>query len=223
MAKCLRCGAGSEWIQGKVKSEPCDGNQGDGDYAVLSDAPRLIINRFWSMPNSNTFDIPVIRNLILKYKKDGMMIIDPFANKNKIATVTNDLDSEYDTNYHMDALDFLKMFNDNSIDIVLFDPPYTPRQLMECYKKLNRSVTMSDTSQETWANYKQEINRIIKPGGYVLSFGWNSNGVSQNMSMEKIEILLVAHGGGKNDTICTVERKSMQGFLFNDKGAGRFT
>lgn len=38
----------------------------------------------------------------------GTLWIDPFANKNKIASITNDLNTEYDTDYHMDALDFLK-------------------------------------------------------------------------------------------------------------------
>lgn len=57
---------------------------------------------------------------------------------NKLATVTNDLDAQYDTDYHMDALDFLKIFDDNSVDTVLYNPPYSPRQVSECYKILDR-------------------------------------------------------------------------------------
>ena len=36
-----------------------------------------------------------------------------------MASVTNDLNMAYDTDYHMDALDFLKMFDDSSVDGVL--------------------------------------------------------------------------------------------------------
>jgi hypothetical protein len=54
---------------------------------------------------------------------------------------------------------------------------------------------------------KNEIARIVKPGGTVLSFGWNSNGVGKNRGFEIIEILLVAHGGQHNDTICIAEKK----------------
>ncbi len=86
------------------------------------------------MPNKNTFDIKPIRELIDKYIKDKELIIDPFANKNKIATITNDLDPQYNTDYNLDALDFLKLFNDISVDMVLYDPPYSPRQISECYK-----------------------------------------------------------------------------------------
>ena len=75
------------------------------------------INRVWCMPNSNTFTIKPIKELIEKYAYGT--IIDPFANSNKIATITNDLDPQYDTTYHMDATDFLKMFDDESVDTVL--------------------------------------------------------------------------------------------------------
>ena len=53
------------------------------------------INREWAMPNSNTFSIKPIRELIERYLSGT--IIDPFANQNKLATITNDLDPQYDT------------------------------------------------------------------------------------------------------------------------------
>ena len=47
----------------------------------------------------------------------------------------------------------------------------------------------------------------MKKGGIVLSCGWNSMGIGKTRGFEIIEILLVAHGGAKNDTIVTVEVK----------------
>jgi hypothetical protein len=38
----------------------------------------------------------------------------------------------------------------------------------------------------------------------VLSFGWNSAGMGD--FFEPVELLLVAHGGAHNDTICVAER-----------------
>ena len=75
---------------------------------------KINISRVWAMPNKNTFDIKPINILINKYIVSEGLIIDPFANKNRIATITNDLDTQYDTDYHMDAIDFLKIFDDNS-------------------------------------------------------------------------------------------------------------
>lgn len=164
------------------------------------------INRKWCMPNKNTFDIKPIKEVIDKYMVEGV-IIDPFANKNKIATITNDLDEQYDTNYHMDAIDFLKMFEDNSVDMVLYDPPYSPRQVSECYKNLGKTVNMQTTQASYWSNQKKEIGRILKPNGIVITCGWNSGGIGKKYGMEIQEILLVPHGGWHNDTIVTVEKK----------------
>ena len=164
------------------------------------------INRKWCMPNKNTFDIKPIKEVIDKYMVEGV-IIDPFANKNKIATITNDLDEQYDTNYHMDATDFLKMFEDNSVDMVLYDPPYSPRQVSECYKNLRKAVKIQTTQASYWSNQKKEIGRILKPNGIVITCGWNSGGIGKKYGMEIQEILLVPHGGWHNDTIVTVEKK----------------
>mgnify|MGYP001003829060 FL=1 len=167
----------------------------------------MIFNRVWEMPNSKTFDIKCINNLIQKYIKPEHYSIDPFANKNRIAKVTNDLDPDMGTDYCMDAKEFLKIFDNNSIDFVLYDPPYSPRQVSECYKKLGKTVNMQTTQSSFWGNLKKEIARVVKPNGIVISFGWNSNGIGKTKGFEIIEILLVSHGGNHNDTICVVERK----------------
>lgn len=158
------------------------------------------------MPNSKTFSIKPIKNLIEKYAYGE--IIDPFANSNKLATITNDLDEQYDTDYHMDALEFLKMFKCESVDTVLYDPPYSPRQVSECYKKFGQTVNMQTTQASYWSKQKEQIGRIVKPNGIVITCSWNSGGIGNKYGFEIEEILLVAHGGWHNDTIVVVERKT---------------
>lgn len=165
------------------------------------------IDRKWCMPNKNTFTIKPIEELIEKYIAPGEIIIDPFANNSKIATITNDLDKQYNTDYHLDALDFLKMFDNNSVDLVLYDPPYSPRQVSESYKKLGKSVNMQTTQASYWSKQKDEIARIVKPNGICISCAWNSNGIGKTRGFETVEILLVSHGGNHNDTIITVEKR----------------
>ena len=167
----------------------------------------MLIERAWAMPNKNTFDIPPIRALIAEELGEDTFWIDPFANCNHVADVTNDLNPTFDTDYHMDALDFLKMFGSKSIDGVLYDPPYSPRQVSECYKNFGIEVTQETTRASFWGNHKKEISRIIKPGGKVITFGWNSGGIGAKYGFKIKRILLVAHGGWHNDTICTVEVK----------------
>ena len=163
----------------------------------------MIINREWAMPNKNTFSIKPIRNLIDRHLKGLSM--DPFATSNKLATIRNDIDPQYGTAFTMDALDFLRVQPDGSADTILFDPPYSPRQVSECYKAVGRSVNMQTTQARFWGDLKEEIARVSR--GKVLTFGWNSGGIGKKYGFEIIEILIVPHGGWHNDTICTVEEK----------------
>lgn len=173
------------------------------------------INREWVMPNSKTFRIKPIKNIIEKYSQNKKIIVDPFANESSIKEVlpkdstyiNNDIDEEFDTQYHLEAYDFLKMFDNESVDMVLYDPPYSPRQVSECYKKIERTVTMKDTQASYFSRFKKEIARILKQGGICISCGWNSNGIGKTLGFEIIEIKLLAHGGMHNDTLVTVERK----------------
>lgn len=158
------------------------------------------------MPNRNTFSVPSIRQLILN-EKHGLTI-DPFANTSKLADVTNDLDTEMDTDHHLEAMDFLGLFENNSVDTVLFDPPYTPRQVAEIYKKLGRTVNLEDTQMSYWSKLKKEIARVLKTGGTCISFGWNSGGIGKKNGFVITRILLVCHGSQHNDTICVVDKKN---------------
>ena len=162
------------------------------------------------MPNKNTFEVKPIHDLIVEEMTEGTWI-DPFANRNKLATITNDLSEEFDTDYHLDALDFMKMFDDASVDGVLYDPPYSPRQVSECYNNVGFNVTWDTTKASFWGNHKREISRIVKVGGKVITFGWNSGGIGYKYGFEITRILMVPHGGWHNDTICTVEVKTHDG------------
>lgn len=177
----------------------------------INDTHSIRIERIWSMPNKNTFEIPPIKALLEEEVDLSKYWIDPFANRNKIASVTNDLNLEYDTDYHLDALDFLKLFEDASVDGVLYDPPYSSRQVSECYNDVGYTVTWDTTKASFWGNHKREISRIVKIGGKVITFGWNSGGIGYKYGFEIERILLVPHGGWHNDTICTVEVKTHEG------------
>ncbi len=183
----------------------------------INKSEQIRIERIWSMPNKNTFEIKPIKELILEEFDLSKLWIDPFANRNKIATVTNDLNPEFETDYHLDALDFLKLFENESVDGVLYDPPYSPRQVSECYNNVGYNVTWDTTKASFWGNHKREISRIVKIGGKVITFGWNSGGIGYKYGFEIQRILLVPHGGWHNDTICTVEIKTHEGVYDKSK------
>src|SRR5438552_1597613 len=92
---------------------------------TANDSDRLTMARAWAMPNKNTFTIEPIRQFIQSFFTDGLWI-DAFANENRLATITNDLDPQYSTDHHLDAFEFLQGISDETVDGVLFDPPYSP-------------------------------------------------------------------------------------------------
>lgn len=180
----------------------------------------LTCNRTWAMPNKNTFKIkPLytqIEQVVSKYGIGSQVtVVDPFANAHEVLSelsekygftlMTNDLNPEFDTSFHLDALEFLKCVPDNSADIIMYDPPFSLRQVSESYKHFGREVTM-ETTQASWrAKHLDEIQRIIRPNGTACCFGWNSNGVGKKRDFKLTNIEMVAHGGSHNDTIMTTE------------------
>ena len=168
----------------------------------------IYFERVWSMPNGNTFTIKPIKEFVEVEVNKGGVIVDPFANSCKYGTITNDLNPEFDTTYHMDALKFLQSIETESADLVLYDPPYSISQASELYKSYGREkLEVNVANMKYWALCKDNVARILKVGGRVICCGWNTNGLGKNRGFEMTNILIVAHGGSKNDTLVTLEYK----------------
>lgn len=168
-------------------------------------------HRAWAMPNAETFSIKPIKGLLLKTLKKQKSIIDPFARDSKFAHFTNDLNPKTSAQYHLHAEDFCDLMIEMKItaDAIIFDPPYSPRQVQEIYQSIGKKVTMKDTQTGSlYKNVKDKLNKILIPGGIVICCGWSSCGFGINRGFDLKEILLVCHGGAHNDTIITIEEKT---------------
>lgn len=157
---------------------------------------KINIQRIWAMPNKWTFTIKPIKEFLLKETKGWSC--DPFSGRNSIANVQNDLVEK--AHHNKDALDFLKERGTAEFDTVLYDPPYSITQARSYGHKRFASM-------KYWKECKDEVARITKVGGKVICFGWTSMGMGKGRGFEMKRILLVPHGGSKNDTIVTVEVK----------------
>lgn len=178
-------------------------------YIGKSEKKDIIFSRVWAMPNHETFKIGPIKNLLNYYvRANGANWVDPFAGANSPAGLTNDHNPAMPTTYHMEAIDFANSIkHEIGFEGVLFDPPYSFRQISEHYKHVGMKATRWQTSMSFYEKVKTALCEKIKQGGYAISFGWNSNGFGKARGFKIIEIMLVAHGGSKNDTIVTVEKK----------------
>lgn len=179
-----------------------------GEENLNAKTKHVKIERIWAMPSRWTFTIKPIADLLTEEVTAGIWC-DPFAGENSPAQVTNDLREDMPTDSHMDALQFLRKQPSNKFDGVLFDPPYSITQAKQCYEGYGMELLdVKPTSMKYWGDCKTEIARILRPEGKAICFGWTSMGIGKNRRFEMTRILLVPHGGSKNDTIVTVEKKS---------------
>ena len=159
------------------------------------------------MPNKWTFKIKPIAELLKEEMNINKEIwIDPFAGMNSPAQWKNDINRSMNTTHNMDALDFLDKYHD--VDGVILDPPYSLRQISEHYKQAGVKVTGWHTSAGWSSTIKDKATKAIKKGGKAICFGWNTQGLGKSRGFTLKRVLIVPHGGSKNDTLVTVEIKN---------------
>jgi hypothetical protein len=168
--------------------------------------------RTWAMPDSDTFLVKPIGDFVQRYLRGSKVSVDPFARNCAWARFTNDLNPETSAQSHLDAEVFLRDLQfaqlPGIVDLLIFDPPYSPRQISECYKSIGREVGMEETQNaRLYKRCRDAAVPILAANAIVLSFGWNSAGMGKERGFEIIEVLLCCHGAGHNDTICLAERK----------------
>jgi len=122
-----------------------------------------------------------------------------FAGKVLLAIdeVRNDMDNGVTADYHLDALEFVKMYNSEEFNTVILDPPYAYRKSMEMY---------GGRVCSPFRQLKDELPRIMKPKSKIITFGYHSNVMGKMRGFKLEKIALFSHGGAIHDTIASVER-----------------
>lgn len=107
-----------------------------------------------------------------------------------------DISDEYSPDYVGDAYEFI-MSTDMEFDTVILDPPYNVRKAREKYG--GRYVG-------SFTKIKNELYRVLKENSTIITYGYDTVGLSNRRGLKKKEICLVCHNGDHNDTICLVEK-----------------
>ncbi len=170
-----------------------------------ADPQKIRMDRVWAMPNKWTFSIQPIKKLVLEELVEPS--IDPFVGVSYLCGVTNDINPNLQAQFHEDALTFLERYKDNSFMTAIYDPPYSNNQFRECYKEFGQECPPQLFNAHWQSVVKDNIARILKPGGKVICCGWNTVGIGKTRGFKLDRILLISHGRQHNDTIVTVESK----------------
>lgn len=126
-------------------------------------------------------------------------VLNLFAGKVRLSVLETrvDISDEYNPDYVSDAFAFVAGWSEGLFDTIIFDPPYNLRKSREKYGE-GRYIGSA-------TKIKNHLPRILKPGGVVITLGYDSVGMANLRGFEKRAICLVCHGGDHNDTIGLVE------------------
>jgi hypothetical protein len=170
----------------------------------------VVITRAVAQPSAWTFTIPPIKALLERYVTDGGKgWADPFSGKSTLAEYRNDMDKDAPTPSHLLAEEFVRSLP-LGLNGILFDPPYSYRQVTENYRAAGRRAKSIDTSSNFYTRVRLALAPRVKLGGLAICFGWNTTGMGEYLGFELGEVLIVNHRGHHNDTLCTVERKTRE-------------
>lgn len=158
-------------------------------------------------PRKYTFEMGKLKAWTIQNSKGKVLNL--FAGKTLLKPLDEtriDLNKEMPAHYYMDAYEFVLMAKERGMmfDTVIFDPPYNLRKSREKYFGVYTSQLRK---------IKTELPNIIREGGRVLCYGYDTTGMGRQRGFELIGVCVVCHSGDHNDTLCTVERK-IQSSLF---------
>lgn len=134
--------------------------------------------------------------------RENCIIADPFARNCTLAQYTNDLNEDTKAKFNLDAILFLKQFERHYFDLLIFDPPFSTYQGDKHYNGNNSLYTKPGYIKEIMI----EIERVLKPSGQLLKFGYNTN--QHKHHFELTHLWVVHHGGNINDTLVSLWTKN---------------
>lgn len=113
--------------------------------------------------------------------------------------IRNDLSPDRDADTHHDVAEIADHFPPGSFDTVVFDPPFDEKQATTKYDGLHAKDVYSAL---------EGFNELVRAGGTVLTFGWNSWGMKSFPAFERVDTKLLTRGPIHRDVIVTVDRRT---------------
>jgi len=153
----------------------------------------------YQQPARYTFEQPKLKAWCEKWCNG--YVLNLFAGLVRFKNLTEfrvDISNEFLPNICMDAQEFVETTN-QTFDTVIFDPPYNWRKSREKYgdgRYIGNEKKLKDI-----------LPRVLNSHGRVISFGYDTVGMSRSRGFEKIAICIVCHSGNHHDTLCVVEER----------------
>ena len=149
-------------------------------------------------PKRYTFEMPKLKLWVESQCKGRVLNLFGGSTRLRCNEISNDIDINMKTDYHMDVMEFVEKWEGEPFNTVILDPPYNWRKAKEKYD--GRMIGK-------YPQLKNKLLNIITKESIVITFGYDTVGMSKSRGFNKIAICLVCHGGDHRDTLCLVEEK----------------
>lgn len=146
-------------------------------------------------PKRYTFEQPKLKKWCEEWSKGKVLNLFAGTTKMNLDEYRVDIDASTNPDFCGDAFEFVTTTT-IKFDTIILDPPYNLRKSREKYG--GRFIG-------SFTKIKNELVRIINDGGRVITFGYDTVGMSRSRGFEKVAICVVCHNGDHNDTLCLVE------------------
>lgn len=156
-------------------------------------------------PNRWTFQSKAIRRWV-EVRLRGR-VLNACAGKTKLAhdgeIVRNDIDTDRDADLHVNVREVADHFDCPAFDTILYDPPFSENQA-------NCSYELEDGEEVVAGNdavAKRQFDRLLRPGGRVIQFGYTTTCMPASMDYHRAEVAVWNTLGRMNDYLSVVDEK----------------
>lgn len=147
-----------------------------------------------------TFQTKMIRDRV-----EGALegrVLNACAGKTKLThngeIVRNDLNEKRDAHYHVDVCEIDSVFDEESFNTVVFDPPFDQAQADEHYESMHCREL---------APARKKLAALVRPGGIFVEAGWNTHGPAAWDGWKREELHLFNRGPTLQPVFLTVDRR----------------
>lgn len=168
------------------------------------------IEYWFEMPNKWTFKQPKLRKFILKFIPINSLVLIPFAGEYRFPNrldntkfIYNDINLKIKADYHLEAWDLRDVFQKETFDCIIADPPFSLNQFYAQYNKAKKEGTEKDfrTDMNKW---RDTSNYLLKTNGVYIQLGYNTHGIK---NAEKIGLGICQTGSDHNDILILIQKK----------------
>lgn len=163
--------------------------------------PSPTLSYFTVQPDKWTFETPKIRSC-LEPKLTGTVLnacCGPTKLSHNDTVIRNDINQDINADLHVDVSTIDEHIPANSIDTIVYDPPFSANQAATTYDFADGSRYDTET--------KQALNTVLKPGGTIIQFGYTSTIMPTEHNYTLSNVALWNTLGRQHDWIATTARK----------------